>query len=933
MADHTKYEMETTSDGEEEMEEDVEDRSGSSDDDSDNEDDDKENELIVSALSKKISQNPYLYDAHKDRIAVLRDISDLHRLRDAREEMSKYFPLTEELWLDWLKDEIPLASDGEERKKVEGLFERALQDYQSVPLWLEYVQFSIGRMGEEDGLALIRDAFERALAAVGLHASQGVNIWEAYREFENAISAGLMPQPGTVVTKEQEEAFTVQNQRVANLFKRQLAVPLVGMDLTLQEYKDWRGEENVSNDIQEAYDKASKLLAEIQTYEDGLLATKAPHLEVYQDYIQVELKSGDPARVQCIYERALKENCLVPDLWLQYTKYLDKLKVKKQINSTYERALRNCPWASQLWANYMLALERQSADFTQMKELADRALVVGFGDASDYLLIWCQYCDYLKRRIDWDKDHTEPLETFRLTIERAADFMFENYGKDGDPEAALQQYWALIEARYCNNMEKAREIWNVIMQGGHGAEAALWLQYYRLERMFGDVKHCRRILQKALNSVTDWPESITQAYINFEREEGDLEQYDTAVARCEAQMERINERRAKAAEKEQALQEAKKKEKPDKKSQKKGKQGTNSDSDTHGQYTGSKASASAGTSGDFGAGDSKHKRKLEDTSLGKGKFADHGPSTKIISKEPVAKKLKTEEADEATQHGESVLHDPSKDNITVFVSNLDFALPEERLREVFQKCGQISNIRLVKNYKGKSKGFGYVEFTESNAVLKALKLDREFVDGRPMFVSRCEDRSVVKPTTQFKYSTKMEKNKLFIKGLPFTITRDALETIFKEHGNVKDIRMVTYRNGSPKGIAFVEYDNEASASQAVLKTNGLQIGEHIISVDISNPPERKTPLSTRMDGPSARLPNLGSGKRETDTRGKARTQVSLVPRAVRQQGTGASSAKLSSSSSSTVKPSSDPGDAKASSSSNGGSAMSNEDFRKMLLNK
>ena len=61
-----------------------------------------------------------------------------------------------------------------------------------MPLWLEYVQFSIGRMGEEDGLAVIRAAFEQALAAVGLHASQGVNIWEAYREFENAISAGLM---------------------------------------------------------------------------------------------------------------------------------------------------------------------------------------------------------------------------------------------------------------------------------------------------------------------------------------------------------------------------------------------------------------------------------------------------------------------------------------------------------------------------------------------------------------------------------------------------------------------------------------------------------------------------------------------------------------------------------------------------------------------
>ena len=39
-------------------------------------------------------------------------------------------------------------------------------------------------------------------------------------------------------------------------------------------------------------------------------------------------------------------------------------------------------------------------------------------------------------------------------------------------------------------------------------------------RTYGDNKHCRRVLQRALNSVNDWPESIIDAYINFEREEG-----------------------------------------------------------------------------------------------------------------------------------------------------------------------------------------------------------------------------------------------------------------------------------------------------------------------------------------------------------------------------------------------------------------------------
>lgn len=59
-------------------------------------------------------------------------------------------------------------------------------------MWLEYVQFAIGGMAAEGGIQHIRDVFELAITAGGLHVAQGANIWEAYREFENAILAGLM---------------------------------------------------------------------------------------------------------------------------------------------------------------------------------------------------------------------------------------------------------------------------------------------------------------------------------------------------------------------------------------------------------------------------------------------------------------------------------------------------------------------------------------------------------------------------------------------------------------------------------------------------------------------------------------------------------------------------------------------------------------------
>lgn len=52
------------------------------------------------------------------------------------------------------------------------------------------------------------------------------------------------------------------------------------------------------------------------------LQAEAPRLAEYQAYIDFEMKIGDPARIQLIFERALVENCLVPDLWIRYSQYL-----------------------------------------------------------------------------------------------------------------------------------------------------------------------------------------------------------------------------------------------------------------------------------------------------------------------------------------------------------------------------------------------------------------------------------------------------------------------------------------------------------------------------------------------------------------------------------------------------------------------------------
>ncbi|XP_016366409.1 squamous cell carcinoma antigen recognized by T-cells 3-like [Sinocyclocheilus rhinocerous] len=141
-----------------------------------------------------------------------------------------------------------------------------------------------------------------------------------------------------------------------------------------------------------------------------------------------------------------------------------------------------------------------------------------------------------------------------------------------------------------------------------------------------------------------------------------------------------------------------------------------------------------------------------------------------------------------------------KDEDSVFVSNLAFNLedPENKLRTFFQGCGTVQQVRPVFTVKGAFRGYCYVQFEDRLAVSEALKLDRQEVDGRPIYVSPCVDKNKNPDFKVFKYKTAVEKHKIFISGLPYSCTKETLEDLCKQHGTVKAIRLITNRSGKPK---------------------------------------------------------------------------------------------------------------------------------------
>lgn len=253
-------------------------------------------------------------------------------------------------------------------------------------------------------------------------------------------------------------------------------------------------------------------------------------------------------------------------------------------------------------------------------------------------------------------------------------------------------------------------------------------------------------------------------------------------------------------------------------------------------------------------------------------------------------------------HKDSAEIDKSKDNVTVFFSNLNYDITEEKIKDSFPELN-IKVVNLIKNVSGKTRGYGYIELDSELEVQKALSLDRKELDGRPVYISKIlRDKS---ERQKFRYDTKLEPNKLFVRGLPFEMSQEQVHAFFAKYGQIKDVRLVVHKSGKSKGYAYVEFVKESDASTAILKLDQTDLKGHKLIVAISAPPPRGKTDGKTFTAPK-RPVNLGGAKRQPH-QGEAKPRISLIPTSVQK--------KVLGSVADTTKP------------------KSNEEFRKMLLNK
>ena len=86
----------------------------------------------------------------------------------------------------------------------------------------------------------------------------------------------------------------------------------------------------------------------------------------------------------------------------------------------------------------------------------------------------------------------------------------------------------------------------------------------------------------------------------------------------------------------------------------------------------------------------------------------------------------------------------------------------------------------------------------------------------------------------------MNSKKLYVGGLPYSVSDEDLNQLFSAHGTVESANVITDRNtGRSKGFGFVEMSAQSEAEAAIEALNGTDFEGRNITVNEAKPRESR----------------------------------------------------------------------------------------------
>ncbi|RKF73505.1 Nuclear localization sequence-binding protein [Golovinomyces cichoracearum] len=167
-------------------------------------------------------------------------------------------------------------------------------------------------------------------------------------------------------------------------------------------------------------------------------------------------------------------------------------------------------------------------------------------------------------------------------------------------------------------------------------------------------------------------------------------------------------------------------------------------------------------------------------------------------------------------------------NPSIYVGNLVFHVTEEDLKREFSSIGPVKSVTIATDARGLSKGFGYVEFEETEQAEAAIAAKNQTVfEGRRLIVNYQAKKSRIGQENP-------PSKTLFVGNLAFELTDTELNKLFRDVRNVVDVRVaVDRRTGMPRGFAHADFISVEDAVKAKEKLADCELLGRKLRVDFS----------------------------------------------------------------------------------------------------